>query len=533
MSPTNQEIEERIINAIHALSDQSRPNIAAAAREFDVPYQRLKARFKGRKSLFEREPNGRRLNPDHESALSRWIDYNDELGLPLKRPQIIAAATSILKLFDPSAPPPGPKWLKRWLQRHPEYRVRRRKALDIERLRAQDKSLVQEWFTNYENMIQERGILPEDLYNFDETGFRIGVGTDQWIVTREPRRKIVSGSVTNREYATVVEAISTNGFSIPPLIILSGQQLQFRWFNDLDGDNRISVTETGYINDALAYQWIQHFERSTRARTKGVWRMLLCDGFGSHLTYEFTHFCEEKKIQLFFLPPHCSHILQPLDVGVFSVYKHYHSEAVEDATATGCTKFGKVDFLAAISSIRAKTFKLSTIRLGFRLSGIWPINPDLVCDQLVDYDPYKSSPPPSSCSDLSTPKTVTRFERLENKLLALTEDIEEQTESLNRQRDITKKLGKGARACLYELAEARRERAATTAAMSARHARADLSRSYFRSKGIISSSQVARMKRVKQKLGDLEALDKLRPTWKKVMKELKQTCRASGRRLRK
>ena len=153
MSPTNQEIEERIINAIHALSDQSRPNIAAAAREFDVPYQRLKARFKGRKSLFEREPNGRRLNPDHESALSRWIDYNDELGLPLKRPQIIAAATSILKLFDPSAPPPGPKWLKRWLQRHPEYRVRRRKALDIERLRAQDKSLVQEWFTNYENMI--------------------------------------------------------------------------------------------------------------------------------------------------------------------------------------------------------------------------------------------------------------------------------------------------------------------------------------------------------------------------------------------
>lgn len=137
---------------------------------------------------------------------------------------------------------------------------------------------------------------------------------------------------------------------------------------------------------------------------------------------------------------------------MFSVYKHYHSEAVEDATATGCTRFGKVDFLAAISSIRAKLLNYQLFdldSLGFRLSGIWPINPDLVCDQLVDYDPYKCSPPPpSSCSDLRTPKTVARFERLENKLLALTEDIKEQSESLDRQRDITKKLGKGARACL-------------------------------------------------------------------------------------
>ena len=313
------------------------------------------------------------------------------------------------------------------------------------------------------------------------------------------------------------------------MIILSGQQVQFRWFNELDGDNRIAVTETGYINDLLAFQWIQHFERSTRARTKGAWRMLLCDGFGSHLTFEFVKFCEDQKILLFFLPSHCSHILQPLDVGVFSVYKHYHSEAVEDATATGCTKFSKVDFLAAISSIRSKTFKLSTIRLGFRLSGIWPINPDIVCDNLVDYNPCHYSPlssPLSSLTDISTPKTVDRFQRLEDKLLALKDDIE-------RQKEYTKKLGKGARACLYELEEARADKACTDVASLARNARFDTSRSYFRSKGIVSSSQVSKMRRDKQKLGDLEALDKLRPTWKKVMRELKQVSRASGRRFRK
>jgi hypothetical protein len=38
------------------------------------------------------------------------------------------------------------------------------------------------------------------------------------------------------------------------------------------------------------------------------------------------------------LPPHTSHLLQPLDVRVFSVYKHWHSEAVEAATAIGVEK---------------------------------------------------------------------------------------------------------------------------------------------------------------------------------------------------
>lgn len=118
---------------------------------------------------------------------------------------------------NPSEPPNiGEKWLKCWLDRHPEYRIRRRKSLDIERLLAQDKKLIQEWFSRYQAIIDQYGIQPEDLYDFDETGFHIGVGKDQWIITRDPRRKIVAGNRTNREYVTVVEAVSTDGFSTPP-----------------------------------------------------------------------------------------------------------------------------------------------------------------------------------------------------------------------------------------------------------------------------------------------------------------------------
>jgi hypothetical protein len=79
------------------------------------------------------------------------------------------------------------------------------------------------WFESLQRTIEKYGIQFEDIYNFDERSFQIGVGKDQWIVTREPRRKIVSGNHTNREYVTVVEAIPTDGFIVPPLIILRVQ----------------------------------------------------------------------------------------------------------------------------------------------------------------------------------------------------------------------------------------------------------------------------------------------------------------------
>lgn len=469
----------------------------------------------------------RKLDPAQEKALCDWIDYNDQNGKSVKRAQILATAISILQQSNPSESPHiGEKWLKRWLERHPEYRTRRRKSLDIERLLAQDKNVIQEWFSRYQAAIDQYGIQPEDLYNFDETGFQIGVGKDQWIITRDPRRKIVAGNRTNREYVTVVEAVSTDGFSTPPLIILNARQLQNRWFEDLI-DERIAVTDSGYINDLLAYQWIQLFEKSTRLRTKGIWRMLICDGFGSHLTYEFIKFCEDKKILLFFLPPHTSHLLQPLDVGVFNVYKHYHSEAIEAATITGCMKFSKQDFLAAISEIGTKTFKSHTIRLGFKLSGIWPINPSIVCDKLVEYRPQIPSLPSSPISNstnISTPKTISRIKKLETKLLDLNQEFSSQSQMIQ-------KLSKGAQSTLYHLNEIHREIEQTQSASAARNARRNMAYSTIKSRGIISSSDVGKMKRNEEKLTDLEAIDKLRSKWKKVMVELRRECRRTGRRL--
>jgi hypothetical protein len=118
---------------------------------------------------------------------------------------------------------------------------------------------------------------------------------------------------------------------------------------------------------------------------------------------EFLDVLESNKVIPYRLIPHSTHLLQPLDVGCFQPYKHWHSEAVDAATRSGCTSFNKVEFLAAIDSIRRQTFKRTTIRSGWQKTGLVPYNPDVVLRKLREmeinsFQAIPATPPPQSPS---------------------------------------------------------------------------------------------------------------------------------------
>ena len=78
----------------------------------------------------------------------------------------------------------------------------------------------------------------------------------------------------------------------------------------------------------------------------------------------------------------------------------------------------------------------------------------------------------------------------------------------------------------------RSEIQANSAARMARDGRYNASRAGIRSKAILSSRNLANMKRIAQQGDELAALAKLRPKWKQVMIELKRHCRMTGRRIK-
>ena len=125
-----------------------------------------------------------------------------------------------------------------------------------------------------------------------------------------------------------------------------------------------------------------------------------------------------NNIVLFRLSAHSTHLTQPLDVGVFQPYKHYHAEAIDNAVRMGDSEFGKLEFLAAFQTFRTQTFKPSTIRHAFRTCGIVPFNPNMVLDIIRQkvvksaYQPRTPSPPPQLVERTPQgPESIRRFGR--------------------------------------------------------------------------------------------------------------------------
>lgn len=113
--------------------------------------------------------------------------------------------------------------------------------------------------------------------------------------------------------------------------------------------------------------------------------MLIFDSYDSHLTREVLKFMKDNLIWPFCLLPHSSHLTQPLDVGVFQSFKHWHTEAIDTAMRQAGGDFSRIDFLAYFQAIHDKAFKATTVVSAWRKSGLVPYDPDVVLRHLAEF----------------------------------------------------------------------------------------------------------------------------------------------------
>ena len=112
--------------------------------------------------------------------------------------------------------------------------------------------------------------------------------------------------------------------------------------------------------------------------------------------------------------PHSSHILQPLDVGCFSVLKRSYGYRIEQMMRLRIDYINKSDFLIAYKQARTEIYKEDTIRNGFKATGLVPYDPIHVLSKLNMV--IKTPTPPGSShgsqSSHWTPKTPQNLRQL-------------------------------------------------------------------------------------------------------------------------
>jgi hypothetical protein len=79
------------------------------------------------------------------------------------------------------------KWIYRLIQRRPDIKSRFSRRYNYKRAKCEDPKIIQEYFDHVREAILKYGILPEDIYNFDETSFAIGLCATAKVITRSDR----------------------------------------------------------------------------------------------------------------------------------------------------------------------------------------------------------------------------------------------------------------------------------------------------------------------------------------------------------
>jgi hypothetical protein len=104
----------------------------------------------------------------------------------------------------------------------------------------------------------------------------------------------------------------------------------------------------------------------------GAYQLLIVDGHKSHNSHEFHKYCEEEKIIVLCMPPHSSHLLQPLDVGCFSPLKRAYSDEINSLAQYSTKKIKKEAFLPAFKAAFKKAITKDNICAGFRGARLVP-----------------------------------------------------------------------------------------------------------------------------------------------------------------
>ncbi|KAL8405318.1 hypothetical protein RB596_004252 [Gaeumannomyces avenae] len=302
-------------------------------------------------------------------------------------------------------------------------------------------------------------------WNADEVGCRLGCrdGRIQVVIVAKKRhRKPTTVDPANRESCTILGAGNAAGETMPPLCIFKQWPTSDWCESGLPEGTTFVRSDTGFNNLEIMLTWIKHFNRHSwpliaEVQRRGspsleewfghpadgqfdflmdrfdqdylddgtpkerIWRWLVLDGFSGHWSIEIIDYCLRFDIQLVTLPPHSTHRMQPLNVGVFTHFKRVHQTVLWEAVQAGEISFSRSDFVFSLKRCLEGAFTRGHILTGFEDSGLWPLDRTKVLNPLRGNEP--------SFNDPRAPGALPKQDRLETakyvaeKLRAMRQDL--------------------------------------------------------------------------------------------------------------
>ena len=368
---------EKAVKAVHT-GDLT---LRKASLMYNVPRSTLHDRVSGRIAMDSRPGRQPFLTMEEEEELVSFLLKCATIGYAHTRKEVLILMRRIVdsKGLDHSV---TDNWWRRFRERHPQITLRTAMPLSQARAMAADEQVINEYFDMLEDTLVENGILddPHCIYNLDETGMPLNPKVHK-VVDRVGAKHPSHIAGQTKEQITVLACTSAAGMTLPPFVIFDRQTLNPEMIRGEIPGSIYGLSAKGWINQELFEVWFMKHFLSYAPSTRPL--LLLLDGHSSHYCPEVIRMASENQIIVFALPPHTTHLTQPLDKSAFASLKVCWKQVCHQFHISNPNRvITRYDFCKLLSEAWYQAMTVRNITAGFKVSGIYPFNRNVVLEKL-------------------------------------------------------------------------------------------------------------------------------------------------------
>lgn len=355
---------------------------------YQVPFATLADRMAGRIDVDTVKSGVAPLfTQEQESLLANHLETMAEVGYGYSRQETMNLATEYaieLGLRSKEHKPLTDKWLYNFLERWPQLKLKKPRALEIARAKSATRQAVDNYFKELNRILVKYNLKdkPSKVFNVDEKGLSTDHKPPKVVAGKYNKTQAITSGKS--QTTTVIGCVNGIGQQVPPFFIFPGARMVDGLMDGCSPGSRGTVSATGWSNTEIFSQYMkEHLSTYLPSREKEH-VLVLYDGHRSHCSLGLIEWAKSENIILFVLPPHCSHILQPIDVSCFGPFEvAWNSACQKYMRESGGRVITKYDVCRLACKVYSSTLTVGNIVSAFKQCGIHPFNASAVSDSLV------------------------------------------------------------------------------------------------------------------------------------------------------
>lgn len=276
----------------------------------------------------------------------------------------------------------GVDWVSCFMKRHPELSLRRPELTSAARAMGFNRPVVASFYELLESLYVKYELTPSKIFNMDETGLTSVPKKVGKIISIKGKKQV--GTLTSAErgqLVTVALCLSASGHYVPPLMIFPCVRMKNELLDGAPTGTVAVCHPSGWMQQHIFTEWLRHFISYVKP-TKESPVLLILDGHATHTkNIDAIELARDNGVHMLCLRPHCTHRLQPLDVGFMGPLSTFYSQAVQtwlrNHPGRVVTQF-QIALLFGSAFERAATMHNAVS--AFKKTGIAPFNPNTFTD---------------------------------------------------------------------------------------------------------------------------------------------------------